>query len=279
MLNLTIFGFTDLSDYIISDISNKNDIEKIVNYGSENQIVFISIALLEKVLPLFEYLLLEKNIHFRFVLGWNDIQPSEILLERLDKCANKISCVNLTLQCIKYNIIPIGFRSDYEVKHSYIINEKLINREKEHLLFMCFSIITNIKERLPCWEYLIEKPFVHYEPRQRYNLEGIEGQRSCGITPIPIFMEHLHKSIFCVCPEGAGIDTHRFYESLYLDSIPIVKKGKLDKLYNQFPCVIIDNWDDITYEFLIDIKEEMYTKLQNFKKLRPNWFNEPEYFI
>ena len=192
MLKLNAFGFTDLSDYIISDISNKNDIEKIVNYGSENQIIFISIALLEKVLPLFEYILLKKKIHFRFILGWNDFQPSEILLERLDNCANRIFCVNLTSQSIKYNIIPIGFRANCEVSHSYIINEGLINREKEHLLFMCFSINTNIKERVPCWEYLIEKPFVYYEPRQQYNLAGIEGQRSCGTTPIPIFMEHLH---------------------------------------------------------------------------------------
>ena len=65
MLKLNAFGFTDLSDYIISDISNKNDIEKIVNYGSENQIIFISIALLEKVLPLFEYILLKK----KYILG------------------------------------------------------------------------------------------------------------------------------------------------------------------------------------------------------------------
>ena len=30
---------------------------------------------------------------------------------------------------------------------------------------------------------------------------------------------------FELCPEGNGMDTHRFYEALFLNTIPIVKKN------------------------------------------------------
>jgi len=51
---------------------------------------------------------------------------------------------------------------------------------------------------------------------------------------------------FELCPEGNGLDTHRFYEALLLNTIPIVKRGALTPLYEKFPCVIVDEWKDIT---------------------------------
>ena len=55
---------------------------------------------------------------------------------------------------------------------------------------------------------------------------------------------------FELCPEGNGIDTHRFYEAILNNTIPIVKKNTLYELYKQFPCIIVDNWNEITEENL-----------------------------
>ena len=53
---------------------------------------------------------------------------------------------------------------------------------------------------------------------------------------------------FELCPEGNGLDTHRFYEALLLNTIPIVKRNSLESMYIQFPCVIVDDWKEITKE-------------------------------
>ena len=43
-------------------------------------------------------------------------------------------------------------------------------------------------------------------------------------TPLPYkeYLNNLQEHMFCICVRGNGIDTHRFYECLYLNVIPII---------------------------------------------------------
>jgi hypothetical protein len=74
-------------------------------------------------------------------------------------------------------------------------------------------------------------------------------------------------------PRGGGEDCHRFYEAIYLDSIPIVKRTNtsFDKLYNHFPCLIINDWNEITEEFLLKNKDICMEKIKNFKNKYPDF--------
>lgn len=80
---------------------------------------------------------------------------------------------------------------------------------------------------------------------------------------------------FELCPEGNGLDTHRFYEALLLNTIPIVKRNSLESMYIQFPCVIVDNWNEITKENCIKWKNNLQDRIENEKyKLKLEfWFN------
>ena len=79
---------------------------------------------------------------------------------------------------------------------------------------------------------------------------------------------------FELCPEGNGLDTHRFYEALYLNTIPIVKKNSLESLYRKYPCVIINEWGDITEENCRKWKKELQDRVEKEKyKLNTEyWF-------
>ena len=81
-----------------------------------------------------------------------------------------------------------------------------------------------------------------------------------------------------MAPRGAGIDTHRLYESLLFGVIPIVKSSELDDLYQQFPIIIVDKWEDITYEFLIENYEENLKKYFEWFENNKDWFKS-EYWI
>jgi len=61
--------------------------------------------------------------------------------------------------------------------------------------------------------------------------------------------EH-RKYAFEISPTGNGLDCHRFYEAILLNTIPIVKDGPLTPLYKQFGCVIVKDWNEITLENL-----------------------------
>ena len=70
---------------------------------------------------------------------------------------------------------------------------------------------------------------------------------------------------FELCPEGNGLDTHRFYEALLLNTIPIVKRNSLESMYVKFPCVIVDNWNEITEKNCIKWKKDLVDRVENEK--------------
>jgi hypothetical protein len=59
------------------------------------------------------------------------------------------------------------------------------------------------------------------------------------------YIRELDKHKFVVCARGSGVDTHRFCETLLVGSVPIVEHSGLDDLYSQFPCIIVDTFDNI----------------------------------
>jgi hypothetical protein len=62
------------------------------------------------------------------------------------------------------------------------------------------------------------------------------------------------QSHFCLCPQGRGVDTTKIYEAAWYGCRPVVTSSPLDALYRKFGAVIVDDWSDVTEEFL---KEKM----------------------
>jgi hypothetical protein len=76
---------------------------------------------------------------------------------------------------------------------------------------------------------------------------------------------------FCICPEGNGVDTHRFWEALYLKVIPIVLDSELVRAFQRdtrIPMVVLTSWSELDvgrlkYSFgtyLPDISLESYRR-------------------
>ncbi|MBU3638529.1 glycosyltransferase family 47 protein [Polynucleobacter sp. AP-RePozz3-80-G7] len=50
---------------------------------------------------------------------------------------------------------------------------------------------------------------------------------------------------FCLCPRGNGIDTHRFWEAQYVDTIPVLLKQDWTSAYSNLPVLLVDAWEDL----------------------------------
>jgi hypothetical protein len=55
---------------------------------------------------------------------------------------------------------------------------------------------------------------------------------------------------FEISPRGNGLDCHRTWEALLLNTIPIVRSCSLDLVHRAFPVVIVQRWDEITEDNL-----------------------------
>jgi hypothetical protein len=79
---------------------------------------------------------------------------------------------------------------------------------------------------------------------------------------------------YCLCPRGNGIDTHRVWEALYLGCIPIVKKHITHFFNEKLPIVYIDDWKEVTEDFLKNIIDNFDYSLFKSKTLTMTYWKE-----
>ena len=85
------------------------------------------------------------------------------------------------------------------------------------------------------------------------------------------YLDYVSRSKFVLCPEGNGPDTHRVWESLLFESIPVMKKSKFTKILEKsdIPILTLNDWAEIKY---LDSKI-----LNNFYEQNKVRFNSNKY--
>lgn len=74
---------------------------------------------------------------------------------------------------------------------------------------------------------------------------------------------------FEISPHGNGLDCHRTWEALLLNTIPIVPRSPLNELHKQFPIVIVDDWStEITLANLLRWRDELAPQFTSAMKER-----------
>lgn len=282
--HLSSFGFGVYCDYAICNRIDGGeqhaqiDMECLYNLKNGDKL-FINAAYLPNINQVFAaviHMLQTRNIQLHFYIMCEPKLPFEYVLAILPH-AIKIYIMNNEYDHPQIHHMPIGIRDGEEVRpgHKHFTQKTLLEegtrtREKKYLCLLCFS---SGGQRVQCEQALGEQSYV-----LNLNKHEFPPQPSihCGKVPVWINYEKTHESWYVLSPPGAGIDCHRFYEAIYLDAIPIVKRtnSAFDKLYNAFPCLIVDEWNDITEDLLENMKEIMTTKMKNFKEKYPNFMTD-----
>jgi hypothetical protein len=287
ILHLSQFGFALRCQYAICNRFHGNfPYEADLNTGmikslQMNDRVYINIhtpniyECINHFLQIIHYM----NIQLNFYIMGEPIIP-EIFINALLPYSCAMFLQNNTYNNKKIHSMPIGIRDGEEVfpeheyySHSILVNEERQIREKQYLCFMCFKNSHN--ERLQCEDAIGNKDFVFNVINCEY-LPQLSAH--CWKVPVELNYKYTHESYYTLSPCGLGESTHRFFEAIYLDSIPIVKRTHtaFDKLYEIFPCLIIDEWSDITRELLEENKEEYMNEIKEFKEKYPNLYSTLE---
>jgi hypothetical protein len=281
--NRLLFKMSQIGYALYCDILFTNRIPEIeqnvelVKYLKNGDKIFISTSETKIDFNQLVNILYKNNIKVYFYLMYEPIVPANII-ELLSPVSLGFFINNNIYDNPMIHSMPIGIRDCEKVvpihkgfSHDYLFKEGLNNVDKEYLCLMVFSYTHN--ERHRCYNELKDKSFV-----KNLNDGSYEKQPSihCGKVPVWINYKYTHKSIYTLSPRGAGEDCHRFYEAIYLDSIPIVKRTNtvFDRLYHVFPCLIVNDWNEVTEELLLEKKEECLQKLKDFKNKYPNYLTD-----
>lgn len=171
---------------------------------------------------------------------------------------------NVAMQHPKLIHIPIGLENNLWKRHydriiKNLINQGIDKQQKNYLLYLNFSLGTNPSERRPLYEYFRTKPFCYCSPRKS----------------IPDYLTDICHSKFALSPHGNGLDCHRTWEILYLGTIPIVKTSSLDPLYQDLPVLIVNEWQEVTEDFLNTMYPLTIIKKYRTEKLYiQHWVNQ-----
>ena len=171
--------------------------------------------------------------------------------------------------------IPLGItnKSDETDLHPIYGNTQILvdcqnyNLPLVNKLYINFSVNTNVAKRQSAYDYFYNKSFVTVGNTDN----TLEGRTN--------FLNDIRKHRFVLCPEGNGFDTHRLWETLYCNRIPIVLRNDVYYFcmyYDDIPICWVDNWYEITEEFLDREYERLKDKLKSYnpKLTIDYWLNK-----
>jgi len=78
---------------------------------------------------------------------------------------------------------------------------------------------------------------------------------------------------FVACPEGNGIDTHRFWEALYLNVIPVVIIKNDNFIYQGLPILKLNKWEDLAKYSESDLSFIFQKNQNKFKHIEHIWID------
>ncbi len=161
--------------------------------------------------------------------------------------------------------IPIGVEND----------EWTLPQQKKEIIIK----LANIEVKKPGLAYLNINRATNFERPQLYQLfadkEWCTAEHGKNGVSYDNFAQKIWTHKFTFCPEGNGMGTHRPWETLYLGSFPIVRRRVFTEFFaEQLPIVIIDDWSQITEEFLHMRYSELTRRKWNYEALKMSWWRE-----
>jgi hypothetical protein len=229
--------------------------------ADESSIIYLNGNLSEDVFTSLIKELKKRQLWFaRLIVGDSDFPLAESILLELKPYFVEIYCVNYCEEPIgPIKNLPLGLESQRYRSAGQIRDfKKLPSYEtwkRPHGILVAWNDDTYVNERKPARDLLRVSPFV-YEFSNR--------------VPARLIHKMMRSSKFVACPRGNGIDTHRFWESLYLGALPVILKGNRLSSQTDWPCLEIDSWQEVndwTSTYLTDIYESKVPELREFRVL------------
>jgi hypothetical protein len=242
---------------ILSEASNKVIyLQQIYNIINNPYKIFCYIQYLEKLDLLISKLIFFKN---RFILIFhnNDTNFEEKHLILFDKLNNldKIYTQNCNILNKKVIPIPIGIANSMWIHGNLNIVDKIVNMniKKHRSIYFNFNLNTNQEKRYLCKTVLENK--------------GLKWNNNLLYED---YLMELKSHYYAICPEGNGLDTHRLWECLYLNVIPICLRNPFIEYFKNtlnLDMIILDNWNELILNNLNNISVDNYKKIINYKPI------------
>ena len=193
---------------------------------SRKDIVFLSGNLIDIY---FRYYHTKINVEYILITHNSDKNITEHEYKYIDKNIVHWFAQNLEINHKeKISLIPIGLENMRRLKFGRKKWFKNSSNKTNNILFS-FNLYTNYLKRQPVFEALNKNlEFQIFSDADEY-------------------FKNLKKSKFVISPEGNGLDTHRIWEALILNTLPIMIKTEFSKNLESLgvPGLYLNSWEEL----------------------------------
>tara|TARA_B100002019_G_scaffold285670_1_gene294980 strand:+ start:1669 stop:2553 length:885 start_codon:yes stop_codon:yes gene_type:complete len=233
------------SDHVLDETSNLK-IDKI----KKGDLVFVKTDYLK---TFFIELMPKINNNFKLVTHNSDINIDFDMKKFVKNKDLEWYAQNLTFvpdSSDKIFPIPIGVENKHYFKNGILSHFDIKDIKKEYEILCSFNINTN-KKRIEVLNAIKSSEninFLRYSNHKEY-------------------IRELSKHKFNICPEGNGVDTHRFWESLIVETIPVVLKSEFIENFKRYeiPMLCLNSWKDLNKISKNELNSFYETNISNLK--------------
>jgi len=238
------------SNYFNTYIKNFTENNNLIQSIKENKITpLIFITKIEYIDDFYNEIVKSLNTKFVLITHYGDLDSGlhhKILNHPL---LIKWYGQNMCIISDKTSPIPIGLENNYWTRTNIQTIKQHSSNSKIKLLYLNFSLYTN-PNRSKIMNILLQNGF-----NKNKKLDW------------GYYIDDLSRHKFCISPKGNGVDCHRIWECLYLGVIPIVEKSTQMSYFHDLPILFVDNYDNISIEYLNQIYKDFQNKSFNMNKL------------
>lgn len=242
------FNFND-----IKIIEKNNELITFINLNfnlKENDIIYSHADFVDS---LFDILKKFKYRNIKVISSQSDRKITKNLFNKKPKCVSRWYATNVIYKTDSLIPIPLGV-APYRNSKSAII-EDFIDLEhqqsKTKFVYFNFNLNTNYFHRIKALNST--QKILKIKPMKDKNYKE--------------YLKSLGSYKFSLSPWGNGIDTHRFWEALYCETIPITKSHYIYKTFEGLPMVLLPS-----YKRLTNLKKDIRFDKFNLEKLDINWW-------
>ena len=147
---------------------------------------------------------------------------------------------NVVIEKDDIEVIPLGVNNDY--MHMYPTVKDFTNNkfnslsDKNKYLYINFNTNTRFLQRFHAKVFFKNKQYVIFDENNLLKND---------------YLKNVNNTKFVFCPWGNGFDTHRLWETIYSNSIPVVISHKAYESFKDLPIVFLKKLRDFDIEKII----------------------------
>jgi len=224
----------------------------------ENDVIFCNSHFIELLLKKIKY---SEFQNLKIITHQTDIPVNKNIYMKKPKSVSFWFGININHKDRGLIPIPIGLANDYSPKNLMQDDYKKLeeSEKKERKIYLNFEDNTNISERTKIRNLLQHQTWIVEESKKS----------------LKDYLSGINKHFFNLAPWGNGYDTHRFWETLYANSIPITRDHITYATAKELPVLFVKDYKELNLEFLVSFINEFNKRDYNYDILNIKyWLNK-----